>query len=324
MKASVVIRTYNEEKYLDRLLTGVLAQQSDRFDIEPVIIDSGSTDRTLEIAEKHGCRVTHIKKSDFTFGRSLNWGCKFASGDFLVFVSGHCFPVENNWLHELVSPLADGLCDYSYGRQMGKETTKYSEYQHFAKHFPEYSKLPQEGYFCNNANAAITRAAWQRYKFDEELTGLEDMHLAKRLVADGGKVGYVSSAPVYHIHDESWQQVRTRYEREAYALQKIMPQMHFTVGDFFRYFTASLLTDSSAAISDRVFLRKFSEIFMFRLMFYWGTYRGHHEVRQLSAEMKRKYFYPSHNEVNTHEQTKNRRATPYESQQPAREGKEFS
>lgn len=318
MKASVVIRTYNEEKYLDRLLTAVMAQRSDRFEIETVLIDSGSTDRTLEIAQKHGCRITHINKSDFTFGRSLNMGCDFATGDFLVFVSGHCFPVDENWVHELVSPLADGLCDYSYGRQLGKETTKYSEYQHFSKHFPEHSKLPQHGYFCNNANAAITRKAWQHYKFDEELTGLEDMHLAQKLVNDGGKVGYVATAPVYHIHDESWRQVRTRYEREAYALQQIMPQMHFTLGDFFRYFTASLLKDASAALSDKLLLRKFGEIFMFRLMFYWGTYRGHHEVRKLSAEMKRKYFYPTHNETNTHEQTKDRRTVAHESQQHSR------
>jgi rhamnosyltransferase len=324
MKASVIIRTYNEGRYLERLLKGVLSQLSDRFDIEPVIIDSGSTDNTLDIARRYGCRITHIKKSDFTFGRSLNMGCEFANGDFLIFVSGHCFPVNNNWVHELVTPIADGICDYSYGRQMGKETTKYSEYQYFSKHFPEFSKLPQEGYFCNNANAAITRHAWERYKFDEELTGLEDMHLAKRLVSDGGRVGYVATAPVYHIHDESWRQIRTRYEREAYALQKIMPQMYFTSGDFFRYFFASLLIDVSAAISDKSLLRKFGEIFMFRLMLYWGTYRGHHEIRQLSADMKRKYFYPTHNEKNTHEQTKDRRVTPNESQQPAGKGKELS
>ena len=292
MKASVVIRTFNEERYLDRLLTGVEQQKSDRFDIEIVVVDSGSTDNTLSIALSHNCRITHIKQEDFTFGRSLNRGCEFATGDFLVFVSGHCFPVESDWIHELVTPLADGVCEYSYGRQLGAETTKYSEFQHFSKHFPKYSMLPQEGYFCNNANAAITREAWARHQFDEELTGLEDMYLAKKIVSEGRSIGYVASAPVYHIHDESWFQVRNRYEREAYALHKIMPEMQFTIRDFFRYFLASLLTDASAALSDKVFLKKFSEIFMFRLMFYWGTYKGHHEIRKLSAEMKRRYFYP--------------------------------
>lgn len=292
MKASVVIRTYNEQKYLDRLLTGVTAQKSDLVEIEAVIVDSGSTDKTLEIAARHNCRVTHIKKEDFTFGRSLNVGCEFADGDFLIFVSGHCFPVNNNWVHELVKPLAEGHADYSYGKQEGAETTKFSEYQHFNKFFPECSQIPQEGFFCNNANAAVTRKTWKKYKFDEALTGLEDMFLAKQLVADGGKVAYVASAPVYHIHNESWKQVKTRYEREAYALQKIMPEVHFTLGDFMRFTTSSILNDFSAALAQKQFLRKFGEIVKFRTMMYWGTYKGNHEVRKLSAEMKQRYFYP--------------------------------
>ena len=56
------------------------------------------------------------------------------------------------------------------------------------------------------------------------------MYLAKQLVADGGKVAYVASAPVYHIHNESWKQVKTRYEREAYALQKNYARSTFYPG----------------------------------------------------------------------------------------------
>lgn len=320
MLASIVIRTYNEERYLDRLLSRIAEQKSDLVEIETVIVDSGSTDATLEIAQRHQCRITHIKQSDFTFGRSLNVGCEFADGDFLIFVSGHCIPVGDDWVHELVKPLADNLAGYSYGRQQGKETTKFSEYQHFEKFFPRYSKIPQQGYFCNNANAAISRELWQRYRYDEELTGLEDMYLAKQLVADGGRVAYVSSASVYHIHDESWSQLKTRYEREAIALQKIMPEVHFQLSDFFRYLLTGLLNDFSVALAQKQLLKKASGIFMFRLMLYWGTYRGNHEVRKLSAEMKRKYFYPTDHEKNTHEKAKDYRPAAHESEQRARQG----
>lgn len=99
--------------------------------------------------------------------------------------------------------------------------------------FPRYSKLPQEGFFCNNANAAVSRKAWQRFRFNEDLTGLEDMYLAKQLTEQGDKIGYAADASVYHIHDESWRQVRIRYEREAYALHQIMPEVNFTLADFF-------------------------------------------------------------------------------------------
>ena len=126
----------------------------------------------------------------------------------------------------------------------------------------------------------------------KKLTGLEDMYLAKKLLESGGKVGYVATASVFHIHDETWRQVRVRYEREAYALNQIMPQMHFSFGDFFRYFTSSIFSDFGAAITDKVFLAKFTEIVFFRFNHYWGTYKGNHEVRKLSSSLKHHYFYP--------------------------------
>lgn len=292
MLASVVIRTYNEEKYLDQLLRAVKSQKCALVDLEVVIVDSGSTDDTLNIAKKNKCRVIHIKKSDFTFGRSLNLGCEFAKGDFLVFVSGHCLPVDESWLDELCKPLIDNLVVYSYGRQQGKDTTKFSESCHFDKWFPAYSKLPQDGFFCNNANAALTKDAWKAFRFDENLSGLEDMWLAKQLVENNQKIGYVASASVYHIHDETWRQVRIRYEREAYALQKIMPQVHFSLGDFFRFFISSVLSDARKALKAKIFLNELKNIILFRYNHYWGTYRGNRQVRKLSSELKYRYFYP--------------------------------
>jgi glycosyltransferase involved in cell wall biosynthesis len=292
MLASVIIRTYNEEKYLDQLLSAVNSQKRELVDLEVVIVDSGSTDNTLNIAKKNKCRVTHIKKSDFTFGRSLNLGCEFANGDFLVFVSGHCLPTTENWLDELCKPLIDKTVVYSYGRQQGKDTTKFSEYCHFEKWFPAYSKLPQDGYFCNNANAAVTREAWRNFKFDESLSGLEDMWLAKQLVENDQKIGYVATASVYHIHDETWRQVRIRYEREAYALQKIMPQVHFSFADFFRFFISSVLSDAGEALKNKVLLAELKNIFLFRYNHYWGSYKGNRQVRKLSSELKYRYFYP--------------------------------
>jgi rhamnosyltransferase len=289
---SVIIRTLNEERYLEELLSSIELQAKTDFDVEVVIIDSGSTDRTLEIARDFDARITHIDKSEFSFGRSLNLGCEFSKGEYLVFVSGHCVPVENSWLCSLVKPLLLNECQYTYGRQVGRDSTKFSERQLFEKYFPEESRVPQEGYFCNNANAAITREAWDRYQFDEELTGCEDMELAKRLVGDGGKLGYVSDAAVFHIHDESWQGVKRRYEREAIALQKIMPQMHLSLVDIVNFFIQAVIKDFRAALFRKVFLKEAVGIILFRYVQYLGAYNGNHITRQLSQKLKQKYFYP--------------------------------
>jgi len=266
---SVIIRTLNEEKYLEELLNAVRRQKLEEFAFEIVIVDSGSTDKTLEIANKYKCRITHIKQSDFTFGRSLNDGCEFAKGE-----------IANK-------------ASYVYGKQVARDTTKFSEKQIFSKFYPTKSLIPQDGYFCNNANAALKRSDVGKRPFNENLTGLEDMFLAQKLVKKGKQIAYVANAPVYHIHNETWRQVRIRYEREAIALHEIMPNIHFYSIDFIVYTWNSIILDFSKAFKNRVLIKNIIEIIFFRTMQYWGTYKGNKNQRKLSLDMKIKYFYPT-------------------------------
>lgn len=293
MRASIVIRTLNEARYLPDLLGGIRRQALDGLQAETVVIDSGSTDGTLDIVRAHGCELTHIRREEFSFGRSLNRGCEAASGDILVFISGHCVPTDEHWLQRLCAPIAEGRVDYSYGRQVGGPDSRFSEHRIFAKYYPQQSRLPQNGFFCNNANSALSRAAWQAQRFDEDLTGLEDMELAKRLCAAGGKVGYVADACVYHYHRESWAQVKRRFEREAIALQKIMPQIHVGLRDTARYIVSSIVHDLGAARREGRAAQLVGEIVRYRVAQYLGAYRGNHEHRKLSRAEKDIYFYPA-------------------------------
>lgn len=289
---SVVIRTYNEQAYLDELLNAIRTQRIDNMSAEIVIVDSGSEDDTLRIAEKHECRIVHIPKAEFTFGRSLNLGCEHARGEYLVFVSGHCVPCNRDWLKNIVLPLQNGTAAYCYGNQVGRDTTRFSEEQVFAKYFDPIARTPQQPYFVNNANAALLKKTWLNYTFDEQLTGLEDMHLGKRLIEAGENISYADGAAVYHIHNESWAQVRWRYEREALALQQIDPHLHMSKRDLINCIATSVLYDSLAAIRNKVFWKEFSNIVRFRCCQYWGSFSGSHSSRKLTAEKKRRYFYP--------------------------------
>jgi len=292
MKVSLVIRTYNEEMYLGNLLEGVKNQVCPNFNVEVILVDSGSTDRSVEIAKNYGCVITYIKKEEFSFGKSLNIGCDAATGDVLVFVSGHCIPVNEHWLAKISAPIFNGIVAYTYGGQVGNETSKFSECQIFKKYFPNVSSIPQEGFFCNNANSAIRKSAWEKHQFDEVLTGLEDMHLAKGLVAAGESIGYVADAAVYHLHNETWGKIKNRFEREAIALQNIMPEVHLRFLDFVRYSTSAIFLDFKKAREQRSFFKYAYEIIRYRLAQYWGSYRGNHIHRKLSKTVKEKYFYP--------------------------------
>lgn len=290
---SIVIRTLNEARYLDEVLGSVACQTYPAPCREVVVVDSGSTDRTLEIARAHGCRIVPIAREQFSFGRSLNLGCDAARGDFLVFISGHCVPTDADWLWQLVLPFRDDSVAITYGRQLGGPETKFSEHCLFEKYFPaSAADAHQAPFFCNNANAAFRRADWASLRFDETLTGLEDMHLARALWEKGRKVAYAPRAAVYHYHHEKWRQVLRRYEREAIALRRILPEVHVHWHDALRYFLAGVLGDASRALSQRELLRRAGGIVAFRFCQYFGAWRGNHEHRSLFPPRKGKVFLP--------------------------------
>ena len=109
MNVSIVIRTLNEAEHLPALMEAIAREDYSGGRIEKVVVDSGSTDGTLDIAVAHGAKIIHIDRHEFSFGRSLNRGCAAATGDALVIVSGHCVPAGNDWIAKLVAPLRDQI-----------------------------------------------------------------------------------------------------------------------------------------------------------------------------------------------------------------------
>lgn len=293
IKYSIVIRTLNEERHLADLLLSIKNQKNLTGGVEVIIVDSGSTDKTLQIAQDFNCHLVHIEKKDFSFGRSLNVGCMVAKGEYLVITSGHCVPQNDFWLKELCKPLSEGKSQYCYGKQIGGPETKLSEHRIFEKYYSEQSRIQTKDFFCNNANSVVKKELWERYKFDEVLTGLEDMDLGKKLIQEGGKIAYTAEATVYHYHYESFTQVRRRFEREAIALRQIMPQLHVTKVDSIRYFMVSVLRDCISKYSKRSTLFKFIDSIFYRFNQYYGTWKGHACHRKLTSKEKELYFYPN-------------------------------
>jgi rhamnosyltransferase len=289
VKASIVIRCYNEGQHIEKLLKGILEQTID--DLEIILVDSGSTDRTIEIASRYPVKIISIAPEDFSFGRALNLGCKEARGEFIIIASAHVYPVYRDWLEHLLAPFKNNEIALVYGKQQGNEITKYSEHQIFAKWFPNRSNFNQDHPFCNNANAAIRRSVWQKLPYNDILTGLEDLDWAKRARQLGYKIAYVADAAIVHIHDEPVARIYNRYRREAIALKNIFPQEQFRLPDFLRLFIGNVISDCFHAWHDRRLLREIRSILTFRLMQFWGTYRGFHD--RVSSQLKQTFYYPN-------------------------------
>jgi len=290
MRCSIVIRAYNEERHIGKLLIGLSCQTLVPYEV--ILVDSGSTDDTVAIARRHGVKVVSIDKRAFTFGRALNIGCAIASGDFLVFVSAHVYPKHTSWLADLMQSFADPNVVLSYGKQRGNHLNHFSEHQIFAKLFPNESVVPQGSFFCNNANTAIRRSEWEKRPYDEALTGLEDLDWAKRAQADGGWIAYAANAEIVHVHEESWATVRNRYRREAMAMRRIDDNATFGLFGFLRLLSANISNDLWHAFLEERLLAEMRSIFAFRYNQMLGTYQGYREPNEVTEELRRRFYFP--------------------------------
>lgn len=287
---SAVIRAFNEEPHLGRLLHGLAAQSQPPDEI--IVVDSGSTDNTVDIAEQAGCRIVRIAQHEFTFGRSLNSGCEAASCDALLIVSAHVYPLYDDYIEHLARPLEHLDIALAYGRQVGDYRTKYAESRVMSKWFPKRSVLRQPHPFSSNANALVRRAAWEKLHYREELTGLEDLDFAKRLIESGGHIAYVSEAPVVHVHEESWDVIQNRYRREAIAYKNIYPDAHMGRRKATCLALGNVASDWWHAIREHKLAESYADIVRFRLAQFRGAYLGMSSDHAPETELLRRFYYP--------------------------------
>ena len=289
MNCSIVIRAYNEEKYIGRLLEGIRHQTIQ--DVEIILVDSGSTDGTVAVAESYGARLVRIPPEEFTFGRSLNFGVRAARRELVVIASAHVYPVYPDWLESLLQPFEDAKVALAYGKQRGPETAWFSEQQVYHQWYPDRSQPRQATAFCNNANAAIRKSLWEKNPYDETLTGLEDLAWSKRMKEQGYEIAYVAQAEIIHVHHETPVGVFNRYCREGMAFKQIYPEAHFNYYDFIRLTAMNILSDAWHAARERVLWKNIPSIFWFRFMQFRGTHRGYRESGLLTPQLRETFYY---------------------------------
>ncbi|HWQ46198.1 MAG TPA: glycosyltransferase family A protein [Longilinea sp.] len=287
---SIVIRAFNEEKHIGRLLEGIRVQTIK--DVQVILVDSGSTDKTMEIARRLPVEIVKIQPQDFSFGRSLNLGIAHTKAPIVVIASAHVYPVYPDWLEKLIEPFSEERTALVYGKQRGNSTSQFSEHQIFAQWFPDHSVATQTTPFCNNANAAVRRSIWEMHPYNETLPALEDMAWGRWVLEQGYRIAYTAEAEIIHVHSETWQSIANRYRREGMAFKHIYPQEHFHWWDLFRLFFANVAHDRRIAREQGVLGREWNNINHFRWAQFWGTYLGYHQSGPLTWKLKQAFYYP--------------------------------
>ena len=103
-RPSVVVRAKNKEQTIEKALRGLRDQT---VETEVILVDSGSTDRTVEMARPYCDRVIYIPPGAFTYGRALNLGARHASGEVVFALSAHCVPSSSKWVELALDAYTD-------------------------------------------------------------------------------------------------------------------------------------------------------------------------------------------------------------------------
>ena len=190
--------------------------------VRTLVIDSESTDGTIELTKSRGCEVITIRRTDFNHGSARNLAVANTKTEFVVFLTQDAVPAEEHMIAELIKPMrADPSIAICYGRQLPWSDAHPLE--RFAREFnyPPQSILKTKSqiatlglrtFFCSNCCSAVRRSTFNELgSFENNVIANEDMLFAAKAILHDYFVYYASAAMVYHSHRYSLPRIWKRY-----------------------------------------------------------------------------------------------------------------
>jgi rhamnosyltransferase len=213
---SIVLLCKNGADTLAACLDAIFAQQSP-IPFEVIVIDSGSSDGSLEIARGYPLQLIEIPPSEFNYGVTKNYSLRFARGEYIVFISQDAIPADPNWLYELITPLLpDEKVAGVYSRQVEHGACNLFEsyllrtaYGQTAVVWDDYDNCSAMAF--SNASSALRRSLLEREPF-RKLPFAEDRVWAVEMLRQGYRIVYNPRSQVFHSHDFT---VRHYYDRSV-------------------------------------------------------------------------------------------------------------
>ena len=200
---SVVIPVKDAGPLLERVLDAVRAQG----DTELIVIDSGSRDRSREIARAAGAELIEIPPAEFGHGRTRNLGAERSSGDLIAFLTQDAVPAPG-WLDALREAFElDERVGAAFGPHLPFEDTSPMIARELTEFFAGFSPngspaIQRHGdpAFLSNVNAAYARECWAELRFPD-VAYAEDQAFGRAMLEAGWAKVFHPGAAVFHAHD---------------------------------------------------------------------------------------------------------------------------
>ena len=240
---SVVIPTKNGGENFRRVLATIANQKGFRR-VETIVVDSGSTDKTVELAEQFGAKIIKILPEEFSHSYARNLGASYASGEYLLFTVQDALPPSDSWLYELFSVIksndvvAVSCAEFpwesadlfyraiSWNHYRFLEVDREDRIMRYAGS-EDHLTLRKNGQLSDLA-CLISKDVFAKYKYQTDYG--EDLDLGVRLIKDGYEIAFLGSTRIIHSHNRS----AYYYLKRGYVENVFLPRIfsdYPTVGD---------------------------------------------------------------------------------------------
>jgi rhamnosyltransferase len=211
--ASVVVRAFNSAATLTACLHS-LRRQSIRP--ETIVVDSGSTDATVAIAERLADRTIRLPRREFTYGRALNVGAAAAAAPVHFALSSHCAAPRTDWVERSLAHYEDPQVAGTNGQRTRPDGSPLRAPFLLTRDTP----LPDPLWSFSNHASSWRADVWEREPFDESLIAAEDTEWSDRVLAAGLALMFdpALTVPAYHIREQGARALYSRSRRELLAI----------------------------------------------------------------------------------------------------------
>jgi glycosyltransferase involved in cell wall biosynthesis/2-polyprenyl-3-methyl-5-hydroxy-6-metoxy-1,4-benzoquinol methylase len=266
-KISVIIPVKNSGEQLRGLLSKIRSQRKVK-DVEIIVIDSESTDNSVDIAVQYGARVIKIPQNEFNHGATRNLGAKEAKGDYLVFTVQDAMPINDYYLYNMICPFTEypelaaisskqfikpeaDLFSIWMGESLIKSLGLERDTIYSLSDAPKEISLEffdsvtkRRLTFFDNVSSCIKRSVFKEIQFSP-LINAEDIDYGVNLIERKKTLGYLTSTGVYHWHERGADYVFKRHyigtKANVYVLKNEL-QYFFDINDInWQYLAANLL-----------------------------------------------------------------------------------
>ena len=209
MSVSVILPTLNAAGEIAALLAALMGQTQPPDEI--LVVDSGSTDGTAELARAHGARVMSIPRDRFDHGGTRDAALRQTTGEFVLFLTQDALPANERYIEQLLFPFADERIAAASGRQLPRPDARPYVQAVQLYRYPAQSRtwgsedreaLGIRAYHLSDVCSAYRRSAYEAVGgFPHPLPTNEDMLIAAAFLDAGYRLAYCADAAVVHSHD---------------------------------------------------------------------------------------------------------------------------